>query len=443
MVFDFKTLETMISDLKPQRRYGHVTAIGPGSIEVEGLTSVARIGEMVSILRSNDSPVPGEIISMSYKSVQVMPFGQSTGTALGDLVRLDEMSPIAPDDSWMGRIVDAFGAPLDGEPLARGSVPMPLQAPALPAAERRALGDRMPTGLAAFDTLLPLAQGQRIGIFAGSGVGKSSLLADLAKTACADVVVLGLIGERGRELRHFTDHVLGKAGLARSVVVAATSDQSPLAKRRAAWTAMAVAEYFRDQGKQVLLLLDSITRFAEAHREIALTAGEAASLRAFPPSTSNLLASLSERAGPGLEGMGDITAVMTVLVAGSDMDEPVADSTRGLLDGHVVLDREIAERGRFPAIDVRRSVSRSLPDIATKEENELILRARKVLGVYEASAPMIQTGLYVPGSDAEIDRAILVWPPLDAFFSRPVPEGPKAAFEELARILEAPDTSDT
>ena len=215
----------------------------------------------------------------------------------------------------------------------------------------------------------PIARGQRIGVFAGSGIGKSSLLADLARGIEADIVVYALIGERGRELRDFVDNVLGPEGMARAVVIAATSDQAPLIKRRAAWMAMAVAEVFRDQGKHVLLLLDSLTRFAEAHREIALTAGEAPTLRGFPPSTANLIAALCERAGPGPFGKGDITAVFSVLVAASDMDEPIADITRGVLDGHVVLDRGIAERGRFPAIDVRRSVSRSLPGIATEEEN--------------------------------------------------------------------------
>ncbi|MEM9642832.1 MAG: flagellum-specific ATP synthase FliI, partial [Pseudomonadota bacterium] len=267
--------------------------------------------------------------------------------------------------------------------------------------------------------------------FAGSGVGKSSLLAELARKTPADRVVLALIGERGRELRHFTDQVLGEAGLARSIVVAATSDQSPLIKRRAGWTAMAVAEALRDTGDDVLLLVDSLTRMAEAHREVALTAGEPASLRAYPPSTGGMIAALTERAGPGGAGQGDITAVFSVLVAGSDMDEPVADMTRGVLDGHIVLDREIAERGRYPAIDVRRSVSRSLPQAASADENTLILKARQTLATYEAAYPMVQAGLYVPGSDAAIDRALEIWPRLDAFFSQIGEATPATAFAAL------------
>ncbi|MER2507305.1 MAG: FliI/YscN family ATPase, partial [Amaricoccus sp.] len=302
-------------------------------------------------------------------------------------------------------------------------------------ATRKGLGARLATGLSVFDTILPLARGQRIGVFAGSGVGKSTLLADLARGIEADVVVLGLIGERGRELRDFVDNVLGPVGMARSVVVAATSDQAPLIKRRAAWMAMAVAEVFRDQGRHVLLLIDSLTRFAEAHREIALTAGEAPSLRGFPPSTANLIASLCERAGPGPFGKGDITGVFSVLVAGSDMDEPIADISRGVLDGHVVLDRAIAERGRFPAIDVRRSVSRSLPRIATETENAQLARMRRVLTAYENAALMIQTGLYAPGSDPAIDEAIKLWPALDAFFTTTAPEGVADSFARLGALL--------
>ncbi|RMF34898.1 MAG: flagellum-specific ATP synthase FliI, partial [Alphaproteobacteria bacterium] len=282
--------------------------------------------------------------------------------------------------------------------------------------ERRPLGGRLATGLAAFDTMLPIARGQRIGIFAGSGIGKSSLLADLARGVEAERVVLVLIGERGREVGGFLREALDDAARARMTAVVATSDASPLIKRRAAWTGMAVAEAYRDQGAHVLFLMDSLTRFAEAHREVALTAGEPPSLRAYPPSTAALIAGLAERAGPGRDaaGEGDITGIFTVLVAGSDMEEPVADITRGILDGHVILDRTIAERGRFPAIDVRRSVSRSLPGAATEEENALIAEARRHLGTYDQALPMIQTGLYQPGSDPEIDAAMRVFPALDA-----------------------------
>jgi flagellum-specific ATP synthase len=341
---------------------------------------------------------------------------------------------VHPAEDWVGRIVDAFGQPLDGRPLTAGAASATLRRAPPPPATRKGLGARVGTGLAAFDTVLPLARGQRVGVFAGSGVGKSSLLADLARGIEAEIVVYALIGERGRELRDFVDNVLGPEGMKRAVVIAATSDQAPLIKRRAAWMAMAVAEVFRDEGRHVLLLIDSLTRFAEAHREIALTAGEAPSLRGFPPSVANLIAALCERAGPGPFGKGDITAIFSVLVAGSDMDEPIADITRGVLDGHVVLDRGIAERGRFPAIDVRRSVSRSLPAIATEAENAMLARVRRVLTTYENAALMIQTGLYAPGSDPAIDEAIKVWPRLDAFFTERSAEV-GASFARLEAVL--------
>ena len=249
------------------------------------------------------------------------------------------------------------------------------------------------------------------------------------------VVVIGMIGERGRELREFVETTLGPDGMRRAVIVTATSDRSPLVRRRCAWAAMAVAEHFRDQGKHVLLLADSITRFAEAHREIALAAGEPASYRGFPPSTSNLIMALAERAGPGPEGCGDITGIFSVLVAGSDMEEPVADILRGVLDGHVVLDRAIAERGRFPAVDVVRSVSRALPAAASAPENALIARARAALGAYSESELMIRAGLYAPGSDPKLDEAVRLFPRLDGFVAEAAPAGCTDSFRRLGEVL--------
>lgn len=297
------------------------------------------------------------------------------------------------------------------------------------------MGERLDTGMAGMNTMLPIVQGQRIGLFAGSGVGKSSLLGHLAQNMTSDIVVIAMVGERGRELRHFIENVLGPVGLKRAVVICATSDQSPLIRRRCAWAAMSVAEYFRDQGKSVLLLADSITRFAEAHREVAVAAGEAPVLRGYPPSTAHLIMSLCERAGPGQGSQGDITGVFSVLVAGSDMEEPIADILRGVLDGHVVLDRSIAERGRYPAIDVLRSISRSLPAAATEEENALLTRARNLLAVYDRNAMMIRAGLYSAGSDAEIDAAVQIWPELDAFLARVETQGIRNSFKQLELIL--------
>jgi flagellum-specific ATP synthase len=249
------------------------------------------------------------------------------------------------------------------------------------------------------------------------------------------VVVFAMIGERGRELREFAENVLGPEGMARSVIVAATSDQSPLIRRRCAWTAMAVAEHFRDQGLEVLLLADSITRFAEAHREVATAAGEMPSLRGYPASTSHMIMSLCERAGPGGKGQGSITGIFSVLVAGSDMDEPVADILRGVLDGHVVLDRDIAERGRYPAINLLRSVSRSLPRAASDSENDLLGQARALLGAYDRSETMIRAGLYAQGSDPQLDMAIRAMPDLDRFLGEGEAGTTQDSFDRLALIL--------
>ncbi|WCR10216.1 FliI/YscN family ATPase [Paracoccus stylophorae] len=415
------------------RHFGRVQSVQGGLIRVEGLNRHASVGDRVAMSRP-DGTVTGEIVGLAPRHAEVLAEGNPEGLSVGAEVELLFAPTIAPCDAWIGRIVDPLGEPLDGRALPRGLAPRPFRAEAPPAVRRKRLGRRLPTGLAVFDTLLPLVAGQRIGLFAGSGVGKSTLLSNLARGVQADVVVIAMIGERGRELREFVERTLGPDGMARAVIVAATSDRSPLIRRRCAWAAMAVAEHFRDQGKHVLLLADSITRFAEAHREIALTAGEPPSYRGFPPSVSNLIMALAERAGPGLEGSGDITGIFSVLVAGSDMEEPVADILRGTLDGHVVLERSIAERGRFPAIDVVRSVSRSLPDAATEEENALIGRARAALGAYAESELMIRAGLYAPGSDPLLDEAVQLYPQLDEFVTRKS-EGIAQGFAALSEAL--------
>ena len=303
---------------------------------------------------------------------------------------------------------------------------MKLRHPALPAFRRRLMGDRLETGLRVLDAFVPVCRGQRLGVFAASGVGKSTLMGMLARFVAADVIVVGLIGERGREVREFIDRILGESGLRRAVVVVATSDQPALARRRAAQATLTVAEWFRDQGHQVLCLLDSVTRLAHAQREIGLAAGEPPTARSYTPSVFAELPALLERAGPGTDAAGDITAIFTVLVDGDDHDEPVADAVRGILDGHLVLDRRIGERGRWPAIDVLRSVSRALPRCHSAAENALLAEARKLLGAYEGMAEMIRLGAYRPGSDPLVDRAILLQPAFDAFCGQGVDSGRRA-----------------
>lgn len=432
VVTDIDCLIAEVAAMRPVYNVGRVIKVGRGTLTVQGLSECASLGDQVRIAHRGNVSMGGEVLQLSRDEVVVLPDRSAEGVVIGDRVTLLGQALIAPDSSWIGRVIDPSGQSLDGRPMMRGVNPRPMRAAPPKATERRALGERLDTGVAIFNTLLPIVRGQRIGLFAGSGVGKSNLLAKFARGVSADVVVIALVGERGREVREFVDHVLGPEGMKRAIVVAATSDQSPLVRRRCAWTAMAVAEHFRDQGQHVLFLADSITRFAEAHREVALASDEVASLRGYPPSTSHMIMSLCERAGPGARDCGDITAVFSVLVAGSDMEEPVADILRGVLDGHVVMDRKIAERGRFPAIDLLRSVSRSLPAAATPEENELISTARRLLGAYDRAELMIQAGLYSAGTDPMIDAAIKVWPQLDAYLAEDETGGIVESFTRLA-----------
>ena len=398
--------------------FGEVVAARSGVLEVAGLFGFAPVGTLCRV--ETRPPVRGEVIGFRGGVHLVMLYGKTDGVSPGTRVILLPDAPARPSDAWLGRVVDGFGQPLDARAkglLDPGGEPIGLHGSPPRATERRVVGPRLETGTHVFNTFLPLCRGQRLGLFAGSGVGKSSLLAALAERAEVDVAVIGLIGERGREVGEFVQRTLGPDGLARSVVVAATADDPPLLKRRALFLATALAEHFRDRGRQVLLTVDSLTRFAEAHRDIAMTAGEPPSARGFPPSTFAQLSHLLERAGPGpdRDGCGDITALYTVLVQGSDQEEPLADAVRGILDGHVVLDRDIAERGRYPAIDVLRSVSRSLPHCATAAENGLLLEARKRMTLYREMEPMLRLGAYRKGTDAETDAAIAAHPPLEGF----------------------------
>lgn len=421
--------------LSAVRHMGRVSSVARGVVEIQGLEGQARIGDHLTLRRRSSPDLGGEVLHVESDLIHMMPASAPDGVCLGDRVILEQTPEFAPGMHWLGRVVDPFGKPLDGKPLLPGTQDRDIMQAPPAAVARKPLGTRMETGLAMLNTMLPVVQGQRVGLFAGSGVGKSTLLATLAKSMQADAVVVALVGERGREVNEFVEHALGAAGMKRSVVVAATSDQSALARRRCAWSAMSVAEYLRDQGLNVLFLADSVTRFAEAHREIAVAMGESPSLRGFPPSVTPLIAGLCERAGPGTADQGDITAVFSVLVAGSDMDEPVADILRGVLDGHIVLSREIAERGRFPAIDLSRSVSRSLPGAATEDENRMIAEARKLVASYEQSEVMIKAGLYSEGADPLLDQAVRVHEELDTFFAKAEPDGIEGSFNRLNLIL--------
>ena len=406
----FERAEHALRSVTVSHPVGRITQVSAGTMTASGLPMNVRVGDTVEIGSDHRR---AEVIKVTQNSALLLPEGATLGAFVGEHVVWLGSQSLAPDWSWIGRVIDPHGKPLDGRAILPGLQPRTIIGSAPMAYARRTMGPRLNTGYVLFDTMLPVVQGQRIGLFAGSGVGKSTLLGGLAQKMTADVTVIALVGERGREVREFVENTLGPEGLERSVVVAATSDRAPQVRRKCVFTATAVAEFFRDQGLHVLLLVDSVTRFAEAHRETSVAAGEAANLRGYPASTASALAGLCERAGPGAGQQGDITAIYSVLVAGSDMEEPIADTLRGLLDGHVVMDRKIAESGRYPAVDVLRSVSRSLPHAATQSENNLIMQARELLGAFDRTELMLKAGLYETGNDSLTDRAIELKPKLD------------------------------
>ena len=371
-----------------------------------------------------------------------MPFGQLEGIALGARATFEErVSAIYPSGAWLGRVIDAFGHPIDSKgALANGMEPYALRASPPPAHQRARVGGKLDLGVRALNAFATCCKGQRMGIFSGSGVGKSILLAMLARNTSADVIVIGLVGERGRELKEFIEDDLGERGLARSVVVAATSDEAPLARRQAAFVAMATAEYFRDQGKHVLLLMDSVTRFAMSQREIGLSCGEPPASKGYTPTVFAELPRLLERAGPGREGTtGSITGLFTVLVEGDDHNEPISDAVRGILDGHIVLERSIAERGRYPAVSVLKSLSRAMPNCNSPAEQAIIMKARSVISVYEDMAELIRLGAYKTGTNAEVDRAIGLYPQIEAFLAQKKDEPASLApgYAALSKIVDA------
>jgi flagellum-specific ATP synthase len=349
----------------------------------------------------------------------LMPFATLEGVRRGCRAVVSAVrAAVRPTDAWLGRVINAMGEPIDGKgPLPSGALPYPFKAPPPAAHTRRRVGAPIDLGVRALNTFITCCHGQRMGIFAGSGVGKSVLLSMMARNVVADVSVIGLVGERGREVQEFLQDDLGEEGLARSVVVVATSDEPALMRRQAAYLTLSIAEYFRDQAKQVLLLMDSVTRFAVAQREIGLATGEPPTAKGYTPTVFAELPRLLERAGPGAAD-GSITGIFTVLVEGDDHNEPIADAVRSILDGHIVMERAIAERGRYPAINVLKSVSRSMPKSANPDFLDVLTRARKVMATYADMEELIRLGAYRPGSSLEVDEAIGLHTPLEAFLGQ-------------------------
>jgi len=422
------------------RLFGRVTAVLGLLVECAGLQRDLGVGRRCAVLARDGREVACEVVGFRDDHTLLMPFGSVDGVGLGCKTLVAQSEPAAyPGDAWLGRVVNAFGEPIDGRPPPpRGAVAYPLRNAPPPAGSRRRVAGKIDLGVRALNTFLTCCRGQRMGIFAGSGVGKSVLLSMLARYSRADVNVIGLIGERGREVQEFIEDDLGPEGLARSVVVVATSDESPLMRRQAAYLTLTLAEYFRDRERDVLCLMDSITRFAMAQREIGLSAGEPPTTKGYTPTVFAELPRLLERAGPG-GGAGTITGLFSVLVEGDDHNEPIADAVRGILDGHIVLERAIAERGRFPSINILRSISRTMPGCNNARESALVDRARRLMATYEDMAEMIRLGAYRAGSDPLVDEAIRYRDALENFLAQGKDERSDLAggYAGLAAILAA------
>ena len=431
-----------VGRIRGHRIRGHVESVVGLLVEIGGIENALSVGDHCRVIGRNGGAVICEVIGFRDGRALLMPFGSLEGIGAGARAEIGSGVPaIYPSPAWLGRVVNGFGEPVDGRgPLEEGAAPYAVRNRPPPAHARRRIGDKIDLGVRSMNTFLTCCRGQRMGIFSGSGVGKSTLLSMMARHTEAEVSVIGLIGERGREAREFIEDDLGPEGLARSVVVVATSDEPPLLRRQAAYVTMAVSEYFRDQGRDVLCLMDSVTRFAMAQREISLSAGEPPASKGYTPSVFSELPGLLERAGPGKEGQGTISGLFTVLVEGDDHNEPISDAVRGILDGHVVLDRSIAERGRFPPVNVLRSISRTMPQCNTEAENAIVDRARQFLATYEDMAELIRLGAYRQGSDAQVDEAIRYYPAIEAFLAQAKADRTDlpACYRMLAEVLDMP-----
>ncbi|WP_432535530.1 FliI/YscN family ATPase [Kineococcus arenarius] len=412
---------------------GRVSSVVGLSVEVSGLE--AAVGETV-VLGEGRTAVPAEVVAAEAGRLRCLPLGHLTGLGTGAPVVATRRTPTVPvGAALLGRVVDALGNPLDGGDPLHTAPRTPLHAAPPPALQRQRVDQPLGLGVRALDTLVPAGRGQRFGIFAGSGVGKSSLLSMIARGTSADVSVLALVGERGREVREFLEDDLGPEGLARSVVVVATSDEAPVVRLRAAFTATAIAESFRDGGADCLLMMDSLSRTAMAQREVGLSVGEPPATRGYPPSVFALLPRLLERAGPGV--VGSITGIYTVLVDGDDHNEPIADAARSILDGHVVLDRRLATAGHFPTIDVLESVSRVAGRVTTPEQRAHATALRRVLAAHRDAKELIEVGAYQPGANPEVDAAVAGLPAINAFLRQDIHDttpGPEA-WARLAQLV--------
>ena len=399
-----KEISKQLDDLVPvPKRFGKVTSVVGTIIEASGLD--ASVGELHIIHLDDSEKIQAEVVGLKHNRTLLMPLDRVEGIKSGCLVeRYPKSMSVKVSDALLGRIVDANGVPIDGRGAVTGGDDYPVHNNPPGPMQRKNIDELLETGVRAIDAFISVGKGQRMGIFAGSGVGKSTLMGMIARETTADVNVIGLIGERGREVKEFIDEVLGEEGLSKSVIVATTSDKAAMSRVKAAYTATAIAEYFRDQGKDVLLMMDSVTRVAMAQREIGLASGEPPTTKGYTPSVFTMLPKLLERAGR--KKRGSITGLYTVLVDNDDMNEPIADAVRSILDGHIVLSRKLAHKNHYPAIDVLSSVSRIMNSIVGEEHTKLSREARELLAVYNEAEDLINIGAYSKGTNKKLDRAI-------------------------------------
>jgi flagellum-specific ATP synthase len=434
-IFDSTKYLSAIYGTDTMKLNGKITQIIGLVIESQGPN--VNLGELCYIHPRNQSePIPAEVVGFRENRVLLMPVGEMQGIGPGcEVVSAHRMLKVNVGRQLLGRVLDGLGNPIDGKGPLISNTQYPLSAMPPPPLTRRRIAEKLAVGVRSIDSVLTLGRGQRIGIMAGSGVGKSTLLGMIARNTEADISVIALIGERGREVREFIERDLGEEGLKRSVVVVATSDQPALVRLKGAMTATAIAEYFRDQSMDVMLMMDSVTRFAMAQREVGLTVGEPPATRGYTPSVFAMLPKLLERSGTG--DRGSITGIYTVLVDGDDMNEPIADAVRSILDGHIVLSRNLAAQNHYPAIDVLASVSRVMLEIAEKEHVQCAQRLRSLLATYREAEDLINIGAYARGSNANIDKAIEVIDGIKSFLQQDVYENTPVleTIERLKRLV--------
>lgn len=419
---------------------GKVSAVRGLAVEALGIEQFTSVGTKCDVISRQGKPIKCEVIGFEGNKTILTAFEelQGIGTGCEVIVRSFDQA-IYPSEAFLGRVVNCFGEPIDDKgPITKGKLAYYLKNHPPAANNRKRVEGKLDMGVRGVNAFVTCCKGQRLGIFSGSGVGKSVLMSMFTKFANADVKVIGLIGERGREVQEFIKDYLGEEGLKKAVVVVATSDESALARRQAAYMMMTISEYFRDKNLEVLSMIDSVTRFAMAQREIGLAAGEPPTTKGYTPSVFSELPKLLERAGPGEEGGGNITGLFTVLVEGDDHNEPISDALRSILDGHIVLNRSIAARGRFPALDILNSISRTMPNCNTDYENRIISKAKSIASIYEEMADMIRIGAYKAGSDPEVDEAIRLRPALEKFLSQFSSEQDsfQGLYERLASVIE-------